>query len=114
MVKKGESVAHAELVGGAQTTQHSHPGGGGGGLVDKAGVVTTDSNAEAVVTFNTAYANTNYFILLTAVYPGDGCYGMVKPGTKTVSGFTIMSFDDGGREEANVEVYWATGPYSNP
>ncbi len=112
MVKQSESVGHAQLVGGAETTLHSHPSGGG--LIDKGGMVNTGPTSEIAVVFNTPYSDTNYFILLTPVYPGDGCYGMVKPGTKTVSGFTIMSWDDGGKDEPDVDMYWVTGPYSNP
>lgn len=113
MTKQVEEVAHNELVGGSQTSLHSHAGGGGG-LVDKGGLITTDGNGEGAVTFNTSYGDTSYFIQLTPIYPGDGCFCMMKNGTKTVSGFTIMSFDDAGRDEPNVEVYWCTGSYSNP
>ncbi len=96
------------------TDLHDHLGGGGGGLVNKSGIETTDGNAEAVVTFNTPYANTNYFIQLTAGASGDAVICYMKTGTKTVDGFTLISFDDGGKKETGVPVYWATGPYSNP
>lgn len=114
MVKQSESVAHSELVGGGETSFHSHPGGGSGGLVNKSDIVNTGSGAEVAVSFNTPYSDTNYFIQLTPEYPGDGCICMMKNGTKSVSGFTIMSLDDGGKAEKNVNVYWCTGPYSNP
>lgn len=114
MVKQSETVAHAELVSEAETTKHSHPGGGGGGLVNKSGIETTDGNGEAVVTFNTPYANTDYFIQLTAGASADAIICYMKTGTKTVNGFTLMSFDDGGKKEPGVPVYWCTGPYSNP
>jgi len=84
------------------------------GLVDKAGVETTDGNGEAVVAFNTAYANTDYFIQLTAGSSADAITCMMKSGTKTVNGFTLMSFDDGGKKEVGVPVYWCTGRYDNP
>jgi len=114
MTKQSESVAHGELVGGSQTSLHNHPGGGGGGLVDKAGTVTTDSGGEAPVSFNTSYGSTDYFILLTAATDLDGVIAMVKSGTKTVSGFTVVTLDDSGKAEPSVPVYWATGLYSNP
>ena len=114
MVKQNETVGHAELVGGGETTRHSHPGGGGGGLVNKAGIVTTDENAEAMVTFNTAYANIDYFIQLTSGFSSDAVICFMKTGTKTVDGFTLISLDDGGKKETGVPVYWCTGPYSNP
>jgi len=113
VVKQSENVAHNEIVGGGQTSLHSHPGGGGG-LVDKGGVTHTGVNSEVGIVFGTVYGDTNYFILLTPEYPGDGTFAMVKQGTKSVSGFTIMTYDDGGKAEPNVYVYWATGPYSNP
>jgi len=111
-VKQSENTSHPELVGGASTTLHNHPSGGGG-LVDKAGVVTT-SGGEADVSFNTNYVSTDYFILLTPIYPGDGAIAMVKTGTKTVSGFTLNILDDSGKTENTVTVFWATGGYSNP
>ena len=114
MTKTQEPVAEKTLVDGSETTLHSHPGGGGGGLVNKSGEETTDGSGEAVVTFNTAYANTNYFILFGCLDPGDTPIAKVKSGTKTVNGFTIVTEDDGGKTEPNVTVMWACGPYSNP
>lgn len=38
MVKQSESVGHSELVGGGETTKHSHPGGGGGATFVVSGV----------------------------------------------------------------------------
>lgn len=114
MTKQSEEVAHQNLVNGSTTTLHTHAGGGGGGLVDKAGEVTTNGSAEAVISFNTNYGSTNYFILLTPINPGDTATCMVKSGTKTVSGFTIVTEDDGGKSEPSVTVMWATGLYSNP
>jgi len=114
MVKQNEAVAHEELVGGEVTSLHSHPGGGGSGLVDKAGLVTSDGSAEAVVIFNTPYGNLDYFIQLTAGESTDAIICNMKSGTKTVSGFTIITMDDGGKAEPDADVYWCTGPYSNP
>ncbi len=114
MVTQSESVGHAELVGGAETTLHSHPVGGGRGLVDKAGLVNTGSGNEVAIVFNTPYPDTNYFILLTAGQSNDAIILNMKTGTKAVDGFTVVSLDDGGKAENGVDVYWATGPYSNP
>ncbi|GAH65121.1 unnamed protein product [marine sediment metagenome] len=80
----------------------------------KAGVETTDGNGEAVVTFNTSHPNTDYFIQLTAGASPDAVICFVKSGTKTVDGFTLVSFDDGGKKETSVPVYWCMGPYDNP
>jgi hypothetical protein len=110
--------AHAtshELGGSDEIDVTGLQGAGvGGGLVDKAGEVTTDGSGEAVVTFNTNYGDTDYFIQLTAIQNSDTSVCMVKQGTKTVSGFTVKVEDDGGKNEASVVVMWATGEYSNP
>ena len=111
LMKDADLIA---LTGGGITALHSHPGGGGGGLVDKAGVVTTDGSGEAVVTFNTDYGDLNYFIQLTGAEDSDAINPTMKTGSKTVSGFTIHAFEDKGLSEPNVDVYWSTGPYSNP
>ena len=114
MTKQSEQVAHDELVGGSETSLHSHAGGGGGGLVDKGGTVTTDGSGEASVSFNTSYSDTNYFILLTSGENSDAYMPLVIAGTKAVDGFSINTKEDKGGNEPNVDVYWATGPYSNP
>lgn len=84
------------------------------GLVNKGGAETTDGSGEAVVTYVTPYPDTDYFIQLTAGASPDAVICFVKSGTKTVDGFTLVSFDDGGKKEVGVPVYWCTGPYSNP
>jgi len=55
MVKQSESVAHAELVAGEDTTRHSHPGGGNGADV-KSGQSTGAKAATVQVNFTTAFA----------------------------------------------------------
>ena len=114
MTKVSENVGHPELVGGSQTSLHSHPGGGGGGLVDKAGQVTTDGSGEATVSFTTPYGHTNYFVQLTCVSNPDTVTAMVATGTKASGGFTVVVDDDGGKPESGVVVDWCTGAYSNP
>jgi hypothetical protein len=113
LTKQAEAVAHNELVGGSQTSLHSHPGGGGG-LIDKSGQVTSDGNGVATVTFNTPYGHTNYFIQLTCVSNPDSVYAMVATGTKASGGFTVVTDDDSGKSESDVIVDWCTGSYSNP
>lgn len=85
-----------------------------GGLVNKSGIVNTGGSSEATVSFNTNYPDTDYFIMLTAGGDPDATIVNVKTGFKSISGFTVVSMDDSGRAEPNVDVYWATGPYSNP
>ena len=113
MTKQAEQIAHNELVGGSQTSLHSHVGGGGG-LVDKGGLIITDSSGEYTVSFNTNYGSLNYFIQLTSAVSTDAIICNVKSQTKSISGFTIITMDDGGKAEPNVDVYWCTGSYSNP
>ena len=60
LLKDADRIA---LTGGGITALHSHPGGGGGGLVDKAGVVTTDGSGEGIVTCNTNYADLNLSLI---------------------------------------------------
>ncbi len=114
MVKQEETAGHSELVAGGTTSLHSHPGGGGGGLVDKSGVVTTNAQGVATITFNTPYGSTDYFFGFGVLDPGDATFVMIQPGTKAVDGFDIKTWDDGGKTESSVEVTWFTGLYSNP
>lgn len=102
-----------ELTSGGLTSLHSHSGGGGGDLIDKAGCVTTDGSGEAAVSFNSNYASTNYTVQLTVIHD-DAAIGIVKLGTKTVSGFTVVAYDDRGNTLTSVDVEWTTGLYSNP
>jgi len=111
LMKDADKIA---LTDGGVTTLHSHPGGGGGGLVDKAGTVTTNAQGVASVVFNTAYGDTNYFIGFGVLDPGDATLVMVQNGTKAVGGFDVKTWDDGGKTEPNVTIFWFTGPYNNP
>ncbi|GAI58835.1 unnamed protein product [marine sediment metagenome] len=114
MAKQNEPVADKKLVDGSEIALHSHPGGGGGGLVNKSGEVTTDGSGEGIVTFNTPYADTNYFITFGCLDPGNTPIVKVKSGTKATTGFTVISEDDLGKVLSTVTVMWATGPYANP
>ena len=55
MAIQGEPVAHAGLVGGGQTSLHSHAGGGGGPDI-KAGTATVNTDTWTAIAFNTAFA----------------------------------------------------------
>ena len=114
MTKQSVGVAHPQLVDGSTTILHSHAGGGGGGLVDKGGMVATDGSGLADVTFNTSYGSTDYFIQLTAGENSDAITCLVVTGSKAVDGFSVNTKEDKGLDEANIDVYWATGAYSNP
>ena len=60
MTLQNEQVAHAELVGEAQTTKHSHPGGGGVNV--KSGTVAASINGTDV-TFNTPFVSVPQVVL---------------------------------------------------
>lgn len=88
MVKKSESVGHSELVGGEETTKHSHPGGGGGGKESDAGIHTTlVSKAWEAVSFHSTFSSIPVVCVSTQSSSSAG----KKIGVKdvTVSGFSI-------------------------
>ena len=106
-----DRVGHTNLVDGAETTLHSHPGGGGG-LITKAGTITTDGNGVASVIFATPFPDANYAISFA-------CDGSVDDviatwSNKTVNGFDVKSHDDGGKAEPNAIVNWIAVAYNNP
>ncbi len=58
MGREVEEVAHPELVGGGQTSKHSHTGGGGADV--KSGSLVPASKTWVAVTFSTAFSSTPY------------------------------------------------------
>jgi len=108
MATQGEAVAHADLVGGGQTTLHSHAGGNGAEI--KAGTVTT-SGGTATVSFNTAFADANYAIALAAATGADA--NIANWTSKTASEFTVETQTDKGLT-IDVEVLWIATPYADP
>lgn len=58
MATQEEKVAHPELVGGAETSLHSHAGGGGTDV--KSGTVSGSSGS---VTFNTPFSSTPQVVM---------------------------------------------------
>lgn len=101
MALQNEKVGHKDLVGGGQTTLHSHAGGGS--EIIKAGTVTTAAGV-ATVTFGTPFADANYFISLTAQDPGDAVIAQYL--NKVAGGFDVQSWDDGGKVEPVVLIDW--------
>ena len=108
MALQTEQVAHSALVGGSQTTLHSHAGGGGG-LATKTGQVTTNSSGVASVTFTTAFASTNYAISLTPQDPSDAVFATYN--SKATTGFGVHSYEDKGQNAGNVTVDWIAIAY---
>ena len=79
MVKQDESVAHAELVGGGETSLHSHTGGGGTDLkpymvLDNTGgqqitsAMTVNLDVEAVSNANYSLSNDEVTISAAGIY----------------------------------------------
>ena len=106
-----DEVGHPNLVGGGETSLHSHPGGGGGPTV-KAGTITTDGASVGSVVFATPFLDVDYAI-------GFACEGSVDDviatwTNKTVNGFDVKSDDDGGKAEPNSVINWVAISFSNP
>jgi hypothetical protein len=77
----------------------------------KSGSVMTDASGEATVTFNTAFADANYAIHLTAVSGTDTVICMYN--TKAAGSFNIKTEDDGGKDEGDITVDWIAVEYSD-
>ena len=102
MALTSEQVAHSELVGGSQTSLHSHAGGGS--QVIKAGSVTTGGGGTAGVTFGSAFADTSYYISLTPQDPSDAVMATYE--SKATTGFTVTTYEDKGQTAESVTVDW--------
>jgi len=103
--------ADVEAVLTGEIATHTHPGGGSGPVI-KSGTITTDGSGNGTVSFTTAFADINYAISLTPDAIGVDAV-IVIYGTKTVGGFSVMTYDDGGKVETNVTVDWITIEYTN-
>ena len=104
-------IGHTQLVDGAETTLHSHPGGGNG-VVIKTGTITTDGNGVGTVMFTTPFSDVNYAISLACDGSVDDI--IVTWSSKTINGFDVRTHDDGGKAEGSVIVNWIAIPYNNP
>lgn len=85
-----------------------------GSSVDyKAGTITTDGGGLATVTFNTAFDNTDYAILLTSDNIGTDTT-TVMYGNKATSGFDISTKDDRGKIKPDITVDWLAIACNDP
>lgn len=57
MAIQQEKTGHAELVGGGETSLHSHAGGGGGGANIKAGTLSFNTDTWTPVSFGSSFAS---------------------------------------------------------
>ena len=102
MAITSEQIAHNELVGGGQTSLHSHAGGGS--EVIKAGSVTTGGGGSGTVTFGSAFADTSYYISLTPQDAGDANFATYS--SKATTGFTVNTYEDKGQSAGSITVDW--------
>ena len=104
MAKVAEQVGHAEMVGGAQTSLHSHSGGGGADV--KSGHESGIScGATRGVTFIAPFSLTPNVVAVEDDVAGKE--HSIKVGTVSVSGFTItVTKDHTGGACSTVGVYW--------
>lgn len=111
MAVQSEVVAHADLVGGAETPLHSHAGGGGGPTV-KSGTATSDGSGQGSVSFSTAFSDTNYAVSMIALGTADSVFCTCE--NKTASGFDFYTFNDRGQSVSSVTVEWIAVAYYDP
>ena len=86
----------------------------GGGTTYKAGTVTTDASGLQTITFNTAFADTNYSIQISCDSISVDSGIMAVWGNKATTGFDIKTLDDGGKAEPSVIVNWLAIAYNDP
>ena len=111
MTKQNEVVAHNELVGGSQTSLHSHLGGGNG-TDYKAGSESISSAGDYPITFTTAFGDANYSITLTPSSTTKDPQVMWK--SKNASGFTIEAGQRGGGGFVAFTCDWVAIPHNDP
>ena len=112
MAIQGEPVAHNELVGGGQTTKHSHPGGGGGADV-KAGTETAIAEGTSRgVTFVTVFGGTPDVVCGFADNSTE--ISVARAHTVSTTGFTIAVEKSGGGASKNRDVAWIATDAGNP
>jgi len=84
----------------------------GSGPTMKTGTTTTNNQGDGSVTFNTAFPDMNYSIVMSAQYPNDVAVCMWQ--NKTAGGFDIRTENDQGNNEPNVTVDWAATAHYDP
>lgn len=98
-----EQIAHADLVGGAEITLHSHAGGGGANV--KSGVETgITENTTRTVTFTAAFSLTPDVVVGFADSSSE--ISVCAAHTVSTTGFTIAVNKVGGGGSSNRDVYW--------
>ena len=112
MTKQSESVGHAELVSGGQTSLHSHPGGGSGPAL-KSGLESaiTEGTTRAVV-FATAFASAPDVVVSFADNSAE--QSTCSAYSPTTTGFTIRVDKVGGGQSKDRDVSWIATEAGNP
>ena len=112
MTVQGESVAHADLVNGTQTTLHSHVGGGGGADVKGGFESAIPENATRVVAFATPFSSTPDVVVNFADTSVE--VSVIAAHTVSTTGFTIAVTKSGGGGSASRDVAWIATDAGNP
>ncbi len=112
MVVQSEDTGHRELVGGNQTSLHSHPGGGGGPSL-KSGLESaiTEGTTRAVV-FATAFASAPDVVVSFADNSAE--QSTCSAYSPTTTGFTIRVDKVGGGQSRSRDVAWCATDAGNP
>ena len=103
MAAQSEQVAHAELVAGANTAQHSHAGGGGADVKSERETAIAEGSTRAV-TFGTAFAATPRVVV--SFDDGSTELSVCQVESVTTTGFTIRVLKIGGGGNSNRDVAW--------
>lgn len=112
MTLQSEAVAHNELVAGADTTKHTHPGGGGGPDVKSGFESAITENSTRAVTFPTAFTGTPDVVCGFADSSSE--ISVCAAHTVSTTGFTIAVTKSGGGGSQNRDVAWIATDAGNP
>ena len=112
MAIQGEPVAHADLVGGGQTSLHSHAGGGGGADVKSGFESTIPEGTTRAVSFATAFSATPHVVVSFA--DDTTQISVVHAYTPSTTGFTIRVVKSGGGGSVTRDVNWIATDAGNP
>ena len=111
MAIAAEQVAHADLVGSAQTTLHSHAGGGGADVKSGFESAITEGSTRAV-TFTTAFSAAPDVVVGFADTSTE--ISVCAAHTESTTGFTIQVEKVGGGAAKNRDVFWIATSAGDP
>ena len=112
MALASEQVGHSELVGGGQTSLHSHAGGGGGADVKAGNETAIAENTTRAVSFTTAFSATPNVVVNFSDTSSE--ISVCAAHTVSTTGFTILVTKSGGGGSANRDVSWIATDAGDP